>query len=69
MRSMQYSWDAYYSNEYTFKDLDLEKIQHFIDRVNAAERFNLKGSPRECLEKLKYTSGDKVTNAAVLLFA
>jgi ATP-dependent DNA helicase RecG len=69
MRSMQYSWDAYYSNEYTVKDLDLDKVQRFIDRVNTAKRFNLTGTPTECLEKLKYISGDKVTNAAVLLFA
>ena len=69
MRSMQYSWDAYYSNEYTVKDLDLNKVQRFIDKVNTAKRFNLTGTPIECLEKLKYISGDKVTNAAVLLFA
>ena len=69
MRSMQYSWDAYYSNKYTVKDLDLEKVQRFIEKVNTAKRFNLAGSPINCLEKLKYISGDKVTNAAVLLFA
>ena len=36
MRSMQYSWDAYYSNEYTVKDLDLDKVQRFIDKVNTS---------------------------------
>lgn len=60
---------AYFSRDYSLKDLDFDKIQRFISKVNEVGRFSLEGTPTECLEKLKYISGDKVTNAAVLLFA
>ncbi|MDL2297064.1 winged helix-turn-helix transcriptional regulator [Bacteroidales bacterium OttesenSCG-928-B11] len=49
--------------------MDLDKVQRFIDKVNKVGRFNLQGSPIECLKKLKYISDKKVTHAAVLLFA
>jgi ATP-dependent DNA helicase RecG len=49
--------------------LDILKIQKFINKVNEKGRFLLVGSSKECLEKLKYVDGEKVTNAAVLLFA
>ena len=65
---MQYSWDAYYSREYSSNDLDFKKVRQFIKKVNSVGRFSLEGTPKECLEKLKYISGDKVTNASVLLF-
>jgi len=68
MQSMQYSWDAYHSVSHTVSDLDFNKVQRFIDKVNSMGRFSLEGSPVECLEKLKYISGKQVTNAAVLLF-
>jgi ATP-dependent DNA helicase RecG len=69
MQSMQYSWDAYPARKYTYADLDENKIQKFIDKVNAVGRFSLAGTPYDCLEKLKFVDGDNVTNAAVLLFA
>jgi ATP-dependent DNA helicase RecG len=68
MRTMQYSWDAYFSRDYSIEDIDFKKVQKFIDRVNSIGRFSLEGSPTECLRKLKYISEDKVTNAAILLF-
>ena len=68
MQTMQYSWDAYFSRDYSINDLDFKKIQKFIDKVNSVGRFSLDGTPIECLEKLKYISGEKITNAAVLLF-
>ena len=43
MQSMQYSWDAYSSNQYTYANLDELKIQKFIDKVNAKGRFSLGG--------------------------
>jgi len=69
MKTMQYSWDAYFSDRYTYADLDEQKIQKFIDKVNAKGRFLFVGNPKECLEKIKYIDGDKITNAALLLFA
>jgi ATP-dependent DNA helicase RecG len=69
MLSMQYSWDAYHANNCTYADLDETKIQRFIDKVNSVGRFSLAGTPHDCLEKLRYIEGDKITHAAVLLFA
>ena len=68
MQTMQYSWDAYFAREHSIKDLDFRKVRQFIKKVNSVGRFNLNGTPKECLEKLKYISDEKVTNAAVLLF-
>ena len=68
MQTMQYSWDAYFSRDYSINDLDFNKVQKFIDKVNSVGRFSLDGTPIECLEKLKYISKEKITNAAVLLF-
>ena len=68
MQTMQYSWDAYFSIDCSIDDLDFSKVQKFIDRVNSVGRFSLEGTPIDCLKKLKYISGEKVTNAAVLLF-
>ena len=68
MQTMQYSWDAYFSRNCSINDLDFNKVEKFINKVNSVGRFSLEGTPKECLEKLKYISGEKVTNAAVLLF-
>jgi len=68
MQTMQYSWDAYFSRNCSINDLDFNKVQKFIDKVNSVGRFSLDGTPIECLEKLKYISREKITNAAVLLF-
>jgi ATP-dependent DNA helicase RecG len=69
LQSMQYSWDAYTAPNYTYDDLDEQKIKKFIDRVNSVGRFSLAGTPRECLQKLKFVDENNVTQAAVLLFA
>jgi ATP-dependent DNA helicase RecG len=66
---MQYSWDSYISNQHHYADLDEQKILNFINKVNERGRFSLVGNPKECLEKLRIVDGNKVTNAAILLFA
>lgn len=68
MASLQLSWDSYPAHGYTYSDLDIHKIEKFISRVNTTGRFNLEGTPQECLEKLRLISKSTVTNAAVLLF-
>lgn len=69
LQSMQYSWDSYTAAGYNYTDLDEEKIRRFTNKVNEKGRFSLMGSPKECLEKLRFADGSKITNAAVLLFA
>jgi len=69
IQSLQLSWDAYPSDGITQKDLDSKKITKFISKVNTIGRFKLEGTNIECLEKLRLVSKNKITNAALLLFA
>jgi len=49
--------------------LQIKKVEKFIDKVNAAERFSLKGTWQECLKKLKLIKDNRPTNAAMHLFS
>lgn len=69
LRSVQTSWDSYPYNDSTLDDLDEQKIESFIQRVNQSGRFNLSGTPLECLRKLRLIKNDVPTNAAMLLFS
>jgi ATP-dependent DNA helicase RecG len=69
MASLQVSWDAYPAHNISWNDLDIRKVEKFIDKVNAVGRFSLDGAPVECLEKLRLTNKGAVSNAAMLLFA
>lgn len=69
LRSVQTSWDSYPYNDSTLDDLDEQKIESFIQRVNQSGRFNLSGMPLECLRKLPLIKNDVPTNAAMLLFS
>jgi len=69
MASLQLSWDSYPAHGYTIDDIDFQKVDKFIERVNKVGRFQLEGTPIECLEKLRLLNKTTVTNAAVLLFA
>ena len=69
MQSLQLSWDAYVANDVTFDELDKQKIKRFITKVNESERFTLKGTELENLQKLNLLKNEQPVNAAQLLFA
>ncbi|MDR3189298.1 MAG: putative DNA binding domain-containing protein [Prevotellaceae bacterium] len=69
MASLQVSWDAHPAPNFSIKDIDFNKVARFISKVNSVGRFNLEGSPKECLEKLRLINKNTVSNAAALLFA
>ena len=69
LASLQLSWDAYPAHDFSIQDLDFQKVEKFIARVNTVGRFQLEGTAVECLEKLRLINKSTVTNAAVLLFA
>ncbi len=69
IQSLQLSWDAYESPGMSFSDLDKNKINRFIERVNKSGRFVLNGTPEENLQKLALAKSGRVSNAAKLLFA
>ena len=68
LQSLQISWDSYPAHGKSMADLDLQKIEKFVRKVNEAGRFSLEGDPWANLEKLKFIKGDTITNAAWLLF-
>jgi len=69
LQSLQVSWDSYPAPNHSIDDLDLKKIEKFIQKVNSIGRFKLDGLSIENLEKLRLISNYKITNAAFLLFA
>ena len=52
LQSLQLSWDAYPDNRSTWQDLDNNKIERFIERVNKKGRFRLEGATKYALAKL-----------------
>ena len=69
MQSLQVSWDSYPAPNLEFDDIDLKKVEKFIQKVNTTGRFKLDGTIIENLNKLRLISNNKITNAAYLLFA
>ena len=69
LQSMQYSWDSYTHQNATFDDLDSNRIEKFINRINEKGRIHLEGSNFEKLRKLNLIKDNLPTNAAMLLFA
>ena len=69
LQSLQVSWDAYFATNKTTADLDIEKVNQFIQKVTIAGRYIMAGNWKQNLEKLKLIAGNKITHAAWLLFA
>ena len=69
MQSLHTSWDAHVVNNISLDDLDVEKIEAFVETVNNRGRFNLDLDPLHALQKLKLISQDLPTWASLLLFS
>ena len=69
LQSLQLSWDSYITPDKTIADLDSNKVNKFIQKVNTSGRFNMVDHWKQNLEKLKLISGNKITHAAWLLFS
>ncbi|MCA1793866.1 MAG: putative DNA binding domain-containing protein [Desulfobacteraceae bacterium] len=69
MQSLQVSWDAYALEKTSLDELDVLKIEKFIETVNECGRFNLDLEPLQALQKLKMVTADSPTWAALLLFS
>ncbi len=67
--SLQTSWDSYEYKGANIDDINFEKVLLFIKKVNDNGRFSLRGTPLECLTKLKLVINNKPTNAAMILFS
>ena len=69
LQSMQYSWDSYTHQNATFDDLDSNRIEKFINRINEKGRIHMEGNNIDKLRKLNLIKENLPTNAAMLLFA
>ena len=70
LKSIQTSWDAYPYPGAILNDLDFNKVENFIQKVNNNGRFSLKENASEALRKLHLINNDEVpTNAAMLMFS
>ena len=69
LQSLQLSWDAYESVGIRYEDLDTDKIDTFIKKVNETKRFRLVDDRVVNLVKLNLLKELKPTNASKLLFA
>lgn len=69
LQSLQLSWDSYSYQGAQFKDLNGDKISHFIKKVNDGGRFLLPEDAYEAMLLLKLIKKDAVTNAAMILFS
>jgi ATP-dependent DNA helicase RecG len=69
LQSLQTSWDAYPYQNAGIDDLDFDKINTFIKRVNAGGRFHLEEDIISSLNKLSLIKKGVPTNAAMLLFS
>lgn len=64
-------FDGQICDEVNFSDIDTEKIKMFVKKAKEARKFDIDTSlpEKEILRKLKLIKNNKLTNAAVLLFA
>jgi ATP-dependent DNA helicase RecG len=64
------SWDSLPMENAAFDDLDLTKIEKYIETANARHRRKIdqSESPFNVLDKLRLIRNGKITNAAILLF-
>ena len=69
MQSMQNSWDSYLYQGAHFNDLDFDKIEQFILKVNQVRRFSLPLNHEEALKKLNMIQHNTPTNGAMILFS
>lgn len=67
LQTMNSSWDAYIDSFHTIEDISLQKVQKAIDALCSRGR-NIVEDPLSFLVKYDMLRGDKITNAAFLLF-
>jgi ATP-dependent DNA helicase RecG len=68
IQTLQTSWDAFPARNLKIKDLDIQKVNKFLERINVKGRYQLQNNWKENLEKLRLIEGKSITNAAWLLF-
>ena len=63
------SWDMFLAENYTLEDLDLEKVNQLIQKINSKREHKIEDDPLLFLKKYGLVQDIKITNAALLLFS
>jgi ATP-dependent DNA helicase RecG len=63
------SWDALICPQATLEDIDIKKVERYIEVANSTGRRKFKEKPIEALRKVKLIKDNKPTWACMLLFA
>jgi len=63
------SWDALICPQATLEDIDIKKVERYIEVANSTGRRKFKEKPIEALKKVKLIKDNKPTWACMLLFA
>lgn len=69
LQSLKTSWDSYTYANGNLDDIDFNKVDMFIERVNNGERFQMDNNGLEALRKLSLVKDLSPTNAAMILFS
>ena len=68
LRTFNSSWDYHMDEYHTEKEISLEKVQKFIERVNLNKETSLMDDPLTVLQKFELMREGKITYACFLLF-
>lgn len=63
------SWDMFLAENATLSDLDFNKVCVLIERINQRRETKIESDPLSFLKKFDLIHGEKITNAAQLLFS
>ena len=68
LKTFNSSWDFHMDEYHTEKEISLEKVQKFIERVNLNKETSLMDDPLTVLQKFELMREGKITYACFLLF-
>lgn len=68
LRTFNTSWDSYPDASHTIEQISLNKVSHFISRINKLGNYSLSKSPKDVLKKFELIKGKHPTFAAFLMF-
>jgi len=68
LRTRNKSWDMFTDGKYSLEDLDFKKVFDTILKINKNKNVQITEDPLLFLKKFGLIDGEKVTNAAMLLF-
>src|SRR3989339_276097 len=69
LKARNRSWDMYVDTEASLNDLDFEKVNKLIGKINENRDIKIAEDPLAFLRKYDLILGEKITNAAILLFS